>query len=324
MTYSLPSSSSEYVSYSADGKRVDYDSESESELRTMECGCCCNEFPFENIVECTDGHQFCFGCVRRELEEIIYGNYEARGYLLCMYTCRCIKPIPLSEIHRALPNDVIERYELREAEAAILEAKLENLVYCPFCGIPCEVDKCVQVMVCPNPECLKSSCIQCKEPSHLPLLCEENERISDTSHRRRVEERMTKAVVRECKTCKAELVKIDGCNSLKCTRCRTTMCYVCRQTINYPTYSHFCNHFLSNREPGKPCKICNKTCLLYEDEIEDNVALDAKEEALKELDDKEPNLLHRNIGPPLERPTLRLHGVGRELARNLRRPARKH
>ena len=70
-----------------------------------------------------------------------------------------IEPIPLSEIHRALPNDVIERYELRQSKVAIIEAKLEKLFYCPFCCIPCEVDKCVQVMDCPNLECLKTSCI---------------------------------------------------------------------------------------------------------------------------------------------------------------------
>lgn len=320
MTDFLRSSSSEYVSYSAASSNAGH-----SEVGSMEeCGCCCDEFPVEKIVECTDRHVFCFGCVRREVEEIIYGNYEARGHVPCMNTHGCKKPIPLSEIHRALPNDVIERYEERQAQDAIIEAKLENLVYCPFCGIPCEVDKCLQVMDCPNPKCLKASCIQCREPSHLPLLCEEvNEKICDTAHRTRVEveERMTKAVVRECKTCRAKIVKSDGCNSVKCRRCRKTMCYVCEKKISDRNHRHFCHH--SNRESGKPCKRCNKKCLLWGDEIEDDVALDAKEEALKELSEREPNLnlnlLGQNMGPPLVKQTQPFQLLG-DVERLLRGP----
>ena len=95
------------------------------------------------------------------------------------------------------------------------------------------------------------------------------------------------------------------------------MYYVCRKTLSYHIHSHFCNHFLSNRELDKPYKIRNMTCILYEDEIEDNVTLYAKEEALKELDEKEPNLLHQSIGPPLMRQTLHLHGDGQEVEQNL-------
>ena len=139
----------------------------------------------------------------------------------------CQQSIPLSEIQRALPDDAVERYEECQAREAVIEARFENLVYCPFCSIPCEVDKCVQVFDCPNPKCLMASCIQCMEASHLPFPCEENAKTSETTARTKVEERMTKAVVRKCKTCKATMVKMDGCNRVTCTRCRTTMCYVC-------------------------------------------------------------------------------------------------
>ena len=68
------------------------------------------------------------------------------------------------------------------------------------------------------------SCIQWKEPNHLPLQCEENVKTSETAARRKVEERMTKVVVRECKTYNSEILKIDECNRVRCTRCITTMC----------------------------------------------------------------------------------------------------
>jgi hypothetical protein len=150
----------------------------------------------------------------------------------------------------------------------------------------------------PNPKCLKASCIKCKKPSHLPLRCEEVEEKSETALRREVEERMTKAVIRECNICHAELIKMDGRNKLKC-RCGNTMCYVCRQTIS-SNYTHFCHCSVLRGEPGKPCQICNK-CSVAEIEVEDNEALDAKEEALKELVDKKPELLDLEIGPPLKR-----------------------
>ena len=276
-------------------------SESVVGVRDMECGCCCFELLFDNIVQCADGHLFCFRCLQRQVEEIIYGNLKAQGSLPCMNTDGCKESIPLSEVRRALPNDVIERYDQRQGQEAIIQAKLLNLVNCPFCGIPCEVDKCVEVFDCPNPKCLVASCIQCKEASHVPLSCEENEKISGTAPRRKIEERMTKAVIRECKTCKAEIVKLDGCNRLTCSRCRTTMCYVCRQTLS-SGYNHFCHHCY-RREQGKPCQICNNKCRLWENEVADNVALVAKEEALRELVDRVPNLLDQEIGPPLEKQT---------------------
>ena len=177
-----------------------------------ECGCCFLEFQIENMVQCGEGHRFCFGGLRRQVEEIIYGSFKAHYCLPCMHTAyHCQKSIGLSDIRRALPGDVVERYEECQAREAVIEAKLENLFYCPFCSIPCEVDKCVQVFDSSNPKCLMVSCIQCKEPSHLPLRCEENAKTSETAARRKVEERMTKAVVRECKTCNSEILNIDGC-----------------------------------------------------------------------------------------------------------------
>jgi TRIAD3 protein (E3 ubiquitin-protein ligase RNF216) len=269
--------------------------EGQSVVGDIECGCCYCEFSFEEMVQCADGHLFCSRCLRRHVEEITFGGFKSHASIPCMDTSGCNESIPLSEVRRALPNDVIERYEQRQAQEAIVQAKLEDLVYCPFCNFPCEVDKDVHVLECPNPKCLKDSCTQCKEASHIPLRCEEVEKISETALRRKVEEMMTKAVIRECNSCKSELIKTDGCNKVTC-RCGSTMCYVCRQTISR-NYSHFCQH---TREPGKPCQTCN-LCSLWEKEVEDNVALAAKEEALKQLTEKEPKLLDRKIGPPLKR-----------------------
>jgi TRIAD3 protein (E3 ubiquitin-protein ligase RNF216) len=65
----------------------------------------------------------------------------------------CDESIHLSEIRRALSHDAIEIYEYPQTQEAIVEAKIEGLVYCPFCNTPYEIDKCVQVLDCPNPKC---------------------------------------------------------------------------------------------------------------------------------------------------------------------------
>ena len=106
-----------------------------------------------------------------------------------MSTDYCSESIPLSEIHRALPNNVIQKYENQQAQDAVAEAKIEDLVYYPFCEIPYEIDKCVKVLDCPNLKCLKASCIQCKKLSHLPLSCDNVEKDLETALRTEVEKR---------------------------------------------------------------------------------------------------------------------------------------
>lgn len=259
----------------------------------IECGCCYNEFQFQMMVQCADGHLFCFQCLRKHVEESTFGGFQSCNSLPCMDTDGCKESIPLSEVQRTLPCDVLERYEQRQAQADIEKANLEDLVYCPFCNFPCQVEKDARVLECPNSKCLKDSCIKCKEPSHIPYRCEEVEKKSETTFRRIIEEVMAKAVIRVCNSCKAELVKVDGCNKVTC-KCGITMCYACRKTIS-KNYSHFCEHV---RVPGKPCQKCGK-CGLWETELEDDVAMAAREKALEELAKKEPKLLRRSIGPPI-------------------------
>ena len=272
---------------------------------SMECKCCYWEFKLEDMIHCPVGHQFCLLCIKTRVEEMIYESLEDHDTLSCMAAMDdCDESFPSSDIWRVLPNDVFERYENRQAQHAVAGAKIEGLVYCPFCGIPYEVDTCVKVLDCPNIKCLKASCILCKKLNHLPLSCDDvDDTDPETAFRREVEERMTKAVIRKCKVCHAEAIKIDGCNEVIC-RCGNTMCYVCREIVNegvdLSDLEHFCACDDYSAEPGKQrFQNCNR-CSMFEIEVEENEALAAKEEALKELVDDEPKLLDLEIGPPLQ------------------------
>lgn len=246
------------------------------------------------MVQCAEGHLFCFTCLRRRVEESTFGGSQACSSLACMDTSGCEEYFPWSEVKRALPSDVFAKYEQRQAEDAVVQAKLTGLVYCPFCNMPWEVDPGLRVLKCANERCQKASCVNCREPSHIPLRCEEVERDSETSLRRTIEERMTEALIRECSACKAALLKSGGCNKVTC-RCGQTMCYLCRQPIS-PNYSHFCQH--AGARKGD-CNICKK-CSLWEMEEEDEIVKSAREAAMNELILNDQNLLKRTIGPTLE------------------------
>ena len=271
-----------------------------AEAPFTECACRYWPYQFRRMVQCRSGHWFCFQCTQKQVEQIIYGDLKAHDYLSCMDTDGCKDSIPSLGIKRAVPNDVIEKYEHRVAQETIFETEIEGLVYCPFCNIFCEIDECAEVLDCANPKCLIVSCIQCKKLSHPCLTCQEVEKNLETSLRKSVEERMTKAVVRQCNVCQVELIEKSGCNTVTCN-CGNTMCYVCRQTISYSKdMLHFCMCLRYSRAMGIRCIFCNR-CSFAENESEDNEALDAREEALKELGDRKSELVDVEIGPPLKR-----------------------
>lgn len=256
----------------------------------IDCGCCCMEFHFEDMVQCAEGHLFCGSCLRRQVEELTFGGLQSCGRLPCMDTDGCNDFFPWSEIRRTIPKDLLIRFEQRQAADSVARARISRLEHCPFCDFVCEVDEGRIVFNCPNEHCCKASCVVCKEPDHSPLGCKEVEKPSDTSSRTKIEEVMSKALIRECSRCKAQIVKEDGCNKVTC-RCGQSMCYICRKQV--VTYEHFCAH----PRTGTGCTHCKKSCHLHDKEDSKTVVSQAKGVALNALAWKDPGILARQIGP---------------------------
>ncbi|XP_052236653.1 uncharacterized protein LOC127848315 isoform X3 [Dreissena polymorpha] len=251
--------------------------EEEYELQgqCIECGCCYGEFPFESMVQCCDGHLFCQGCLQQYARESVFG--QGKADLKCM-TDMCGSSFPKSQLVRALPREMLARYEDRVAEENLNLADLGDLVKCPHCEFRAFMDKSDKVFRCQNDKCMKETCRYCQVgwDEHFGKPCSEVEKRDETKLRLEYEEKMTKAKVRMCQRCKAQFTKEDGCNKMTC-RCGATMCYICREPdINY---KHFCQH---PRDPGCACTSCKACSLWTNPEEDDNRAVAEIQRAAEE------------------------------------------
>ncbi|KAG5460736.1 MAG: hypothetical protein BJ554DRAFT_7176, partial [Olpidium bornovanus] len=107
------------------------------------CSCCFDDFAFEDLCACEDGHLFCVGCVRRYIAEGLFGAGGLRGRPVpCMYSGsdgNCPRNLPDRVLREVLAPDVYARYCDSVVEEELRRARLK-LVRCPFC-VYCEVDE---------------------------------------------------------------------------------------------------------------------------------------------------------------------------------------
>ncbi|KAG7316967.1 hypothetical protein KOW79_019265 [Hemibagrus wyckioides] len=262
----------------------------------IECGCCCGEFAFEEMTQCSDGHLFCKECLVKYAQEAVFGS--GRSELSCMEgSCTC--SFPTSELEKVLPENILCKYYERQAEEAVAATCADELVRCPFCNFPALLDKEISLFSCPNPRCRKESCRKCHVlwKEHAGKTCEQVLERDEIRLRVAFEERMTAARVRKCHKCATGLVKSEGCNRMSC-RCGAFMCYLCREPIN--GYNHFCQHA---RSPGAPCRQCKK-CSLWTDPTQDDerIIQEIQKEGEAELNKKnnQTESSSKRVGPPPE------------------------
>ncbi|KAI8512126.1 hypothetical protein Bbelb_087650 [Branchiostoma belcheri] len=275
----------------------------------IECGCCYGEVTFEDMVQCYDGHLFCVDCLKNYTKEKVFGSGQAS--LSCM-TDGCDSTFPMGQLEKALPENMLKKYEERLEEENINLAGLDDLVRCPSCDYGAILAEGDKVFRCQNPECMKQTCRHCKEDwaEHFGIPCKEVERADDTKFRTSIEEKMTEAKIRTCHQCKASFTKHDGCNKtdsadrplpprrvpakLMTCRCLAKMCYVCRKPIK--DYNHFCRHA---RNPGEPCQICTACSLWTSTEEDDERAMEEIQKAAREQKKAEgKDRVADRLGPP--------------------------
>ena len=211
----------------------------------VECECCFDdETPLNRVVPCTAEvpHYFCFVCVEGLADnQVGLMRYEMN----CMGADGgCSAALSHEDVGRAIPITTFDRLELNEQQAVILAANIEGLEQCPSCEYRaiCDDIDAEPIFYCQNPECSRASCRRCKKDNHAPKTCIEASADKILSARHMVEEARSNATIRKCPKCKAQILKIEGCNKMACTRCHTYFCYVCKADLTSygeNPYSHF-------------------------------------------------------------------------------------
>jgi hypothetical protein len=248
----------------------------EREHALMECGCCYSDYPFEQMIQCTEAHIFCKKCLQHYAEQSLFG--DGKTTLKCMNSIgeSCPGFFPESMLKVSLPTKVYEKLGEAQIRDSIQQAAIDDLVTCYHCSFQVSMsENAGKILYCP--QCQHQTCRECSKVAHIPLKCKEVEDQKTTESRLTVEEAMTKARLRECPKCHIRFFKVEGCNKMTCN-CGTRMCYICRQDITKIGYSHFCQTAHCTH------KSCGK-CILYSDAIADDRQA-MKEAGLKALEEQ--------------------------------------
>ncbi|KAI5282681.1 hypothetical protein KEM54_002632 [Ascosphaera aggregata] len=118
-----------------------------------ECDCCLSDVIFEQIATCsTHGHIICFNCIRRTVQEALFGQGWAKSVDVERATIRCLAistddgcdgHLHVAGVKRAITTEkggqeVYQKFEARLAADSLIKSQLQ-LIYCPFCSYA-EVD----------------------------------------------------------------------------------------------------------------------------------------------------------------------------------------
>ncbi|KAF2217713.1 hypothetical protein CERZMDRAFT_108372 [Cercospora zeae-maydis SCOH1-5] len=133
-------------------QRVDYelaatlnDAEAEEVEALFDCECCYSSVSFEKLATCDDAcHLLCLECIKRTVNEALYGQGWSRAAdtkiatVRCFASAECPGNIPKNLLYRALTQgrddeDMWNEFQARVSNEALLQSGLP-LQRCPFCS----------------------------------------------------------------------------------------------------------------------------------------------------------------------------------------------
>ncbi|KAK5056097.1 hypothetical protein LTR84_012650 [Exophiala bonariae] len=122
--------------------------EAEDAGALFECQICYNDTTFEKIAFCTQhNHTICLDCVRRTLNEAIFGQGWSKTVDVERGTLKCLAPSSDDDCEGCIPRELVQRSISREKSATETWARFEDrlaehaiqtsaitLTRCPFCS----------------------------------------------------------------------------------------------------------------------------------------------------------------------------------------------
>ncbi|CAG0894515.1 unnamed protein product [Darwinula stevensoni] len=210
----------------------------------LECPICCDdELIYLDMEACPEGHTFCGSCVKRHVNEQVG---QGRVDFPCL-DVSCSALFDYRTLAKLMKPSVMSRILKQKQAEEIKAADIPCLECCPFCDFAMIVeDSNEKLFRCLNPECMKESCRLCKEPSHIPLRCDEVEKEAEVQARTYLENEMSESIIRECHKCHKRFMKEEGCNKMTCS-CGASMCYVCKKPgVGYDHFRVYCGVILES------------------------------------------------------------------------------
>jgi hypothetical protein len=113
-----------------------------------ECDCCCGETNFEMMSMCTNNfHIICNECIRRTMQEALFGQGWGKSVDLERGTLKCLAPlidntcegcIPSALVRQAILHarsgtETLHKFDDRLATESLLKSQMK-LIRCPFCS----------------------------------------------------------------------------------------------------------------------------------------------------------------------------------------------
>ncbi|XP_052225373.1 E3 ubiquitin-protein ligase RNF14-like [Dreissena polymorpha] len=219
----------------------------------QECEICYHSGPGAQFVLLPDcGHHMCRNCLSSHCLTIVQeGNVHN---LLCpMYKCKAdLHPTILKEL---LSKEDFERYETLALQKAL--DVMDDVTYCPRCNcvVISEPEKHLMLGVCP--QCNFTFCTECRQRWHQGEKCASitgdvkeivtgnPSKEAKEQHRREMEKRKenrysdlyVQKMSKKCPKCRSPMMKIGGCNFVKCGLCGQSLCFACGEAI--VGYQHF-------------------------------------------------------------------------------------
>nr|CAH7748729.1 unnamed protein product [Callosobruchus chinensis] len=236
---------------------------------TLTCQCCFMEgLMIEEAFTCDKDCSFCAECIQKSCE-LKLGEENIK--FPCLADCG--SQFAWTTLQAALPPTLFSKLSQRCTESEIRAAGIK-LDSCPSCNFTNIIDEQYTSFQCLNPDCMKETCRLCKEPSHLPLRCNEVEKDEEVKARLHIENKMTDAMLRTCWRCNRKFIKDeDGCNKITCV-CGALSCYICNKPVH--NYEHF-NGLGGDKH--HLCPLYSDMVALHQKEV-----ANAAEQAKKEVD----------------------------------------
>jgi hypothetical protein len=92
------------------------------------CECCFGDEPTKTIIQCDQGkHFFCFVCVRRYVQEQLFGQDTSIVQCISLEADGCKAGFSTVELTRALTDDVLKAYDIHQTSTEIVKANIKGL-----------------------------------------------------------------------------------------------------------------------------------------------------------------------------------------------------